>query len=68
MVLDVRNTSHAELVTDLDEAASGLGTFHHLIAVHQWDWNLTLHSDGTITARGPDGARILRSHGPPNRT
>src|ERR671922_2855335 len=26
-----------------------LCAFHHLIAVHQWGWQLTLHSDGTIT-------------------
>jgi uncharacterized protein DUF222/HNH endonuclease len=42
-----------------------LCTFHHLTAVHQWGWNLTLCSDGTVTARSPDGERTLHSHGPP---
>jgi len=42
-----------------------LCTFHHLIAVHQWDWTLTLHPDGTLTARSPDRKRTLHSHGPP---
>jgi hypothetical protein len=41
--------------------------FHHLIAVHQWGWTLTLHADGTITAISPDRSRTLRSHGPPGR-
>ena len=44
-----------------------LCAFHHLIAVHQWDWNLALHPDGTVTARSPDRKRTLRSHGPPSR-
>jgi hypothetical protein len=44
-----------------------LCAFHHLIAVHQWGWTLTLHADGTITAASPDGSRILHSHGPPQR-
>ncbi|HTT55072.1 MAG TPA: HNH endonuclease signature motif containing protein [Streptosporangiaceae bacterium] len=43
-----------------------LCTFHHLIAVHQWGWTLTLHPDGTSTALGPDG-RTLHSHGPPSQ-
>ena len=42
-----------------------LCAFHHLIAVHQWGWNLALHSDGTVTARSPDRTRTLHSHGPP---
>jgi Domain of unknown function (DUF222)/HNH endonuclease len=41
--------------------------FHHLIAVHQWGWTLTLHPDGTITAVSPDRSRTLHSHGPPGR-
>jgi hypothetical protein len=44
-----------------------LCTFHHLIAVHQWGWALTLHADGTTTAISPDGSRTLHSHGPPGR-
>jgi len=44
-----------------------LCAFHHLIAVHQWGWSLTLHADGTTTAVSPDGTRTLRSHGPPRR-
>jgi hypothetical protein len=42
-----------------------LCAFHHLIAVHQWGWDLALHSDGTLTAISPDGKRTLHSHGPP---
>jgi lactoylglutathione lyase len=44
-----------------------LCAFHHLIAVHQWGWTLTLHPDGTLTARSPDRKRTLHSHGPPPR-
>jgi Domain of unknown function (DUF222) len=39
--------------------------FHHLIAIHRWGWAIDLHPDGTVTATSPDGAKILRSHGPP---
>ena len=42
-----------------------LCTFHHLIAVHQWGWHLTLHPDGTVTARSPDQKRTFHSHSPP---
>ncbi len=34
--------------------------FHHLIAVHRWGWTLSLHPDGTATARHP-GGRTLTS-------
>jgi hypothetical protein len=44
-----------------------LCAFHHLIAVHQWGWTLTLHADGTTTAVSPDRSRTLHSHGPPTR-
>ena len=44
-----------------------LCAFHHLIAVHQWGWTLTLHADGTVTAISPDRTRTLHSHGPPQR-
>src|SRR5450755_1572480 len=44
-----------------------LCAFHHLIAVHRWGWQLTLHPDATITAVSPDGLRTLHSHGPPAR-
>jgi hypothetical protein len=44
-----------------------LCAFHHLIAVHRWGWQLTLHPDATITAISPDGQRTLHSHGPPAR-
>jgi hypothetical protein len=44
-----------------------LCTFHHLIAVHRWGWQLTLHPDATTTAISPDGQRTLHSHGPPAR-
>ena len=42
-----------------------LCSFHHLIAVHQWGWHLTLHPDGTLTARSPDRTRTFHSHSPP---
>jgi Domain of unknown function (DUF222)/HNH endonuclease len=41
-----------------------LCTFHHLIMVHRWGWEITLNADGTTTARSPDG-RTLHSHSPP---
>jgi hypothetical protein len=44
-----------------------LCAFHHLIAVHRWGWQLTLHPDATVTAISPDGLRTLHSHGPPAR-
>jgi hypothetical protein len=43
-----------------------LCTFHHLIAVHRWGWQLILNPDGTTTATSPDGKRVLHSHAPPN--
>ncbi|HEY6277504.1 MAG TPA: DUF222 domain-containing protein [Streptosporangiaceae bacterium] len=43
-----------------------LCSFHHLVAVHRWGWQLCLNPDGTTTATGPDG-RVLHSHGPPTR-
>jgi Domain of unknown function (DUF222)/HNH endonuclease len=39
--------------------------FHHLIAIHQWGWTITLNPDGTTTATSPDGRRTLHSHSPP---
>ncbi len=42
-----------------------LCTFHHLIAVHQWGWTITLNPDGTTAMRSPDGGRVYRSHSPP---
>ena len=41
-----------------------LCSFHHLIAVHRWDWTITLNPDGTTTATSPHG-RVLHSHSPP---
>jgi hypothetical protein len=38
--------------------------FHHDICIHRWGWTLTLHPDGTTTARSPAG-QILHSHSPP---
>ncbi|HEV2377479.1 MAG TPA: DUF222 domain-containing protein [Streptosporangiaceae bacterium] len=40
--------------------------FHHLVAVHDWGWQLTLHPDGTTTATSPQG-RVLHSHSPPTQ-
>jgi hypothetical protein len=39
--------------------------FHHLIAIHEWGWTITLHADATVTAVSPDGTRTLHSHSPP---
>ncbi len=39
--------------------------FHHHIAIHRWNWQLTLNPDGTTTAVSPDGQRVLHSHAPP---
>ena len=44
-----------------------LCAFHHLIAVHQWGWTLTLNADGTTTATSPNRDRTLHSHSPPSR-
>ena len=40
-------------------------TFHHLIAIHRWGWQLALNPDGTTTATSPDGSRTLHSHTAP---
>ncbi|HEY7144143.1 MAG TPA: DUF222 domain-containing protein [Streptosporangiaceae bacterium] len=42
-----------------------LCAFHHLIAIHRWDWQIVLKPDGTVTATSPDRTRVLHSHGPP---
>jgi Domain of unknown function (DUF222)/HNH endonuclease len=42
-----------------------LCAFHHLIAIHRWDWQIVLKPDGTVTATSPDRTRILHSHSPP---
>jgi hypothetical protein len=42
-----------------------LCSFHHLVAVHRWEWGIDLHPDGTVTATSPGGDRTLHSHGPP---
>ncbi len=39
--------------------------FHHLIAIHEWGWQLILNADGTKTAIAPDRNRTVHSHGPP---
>jgi len=39
--------------------------FHHLVAIHRWGWQFTLHPDGTTTAVSPDGTKTLHSHPPP---
>jgi len=44
-----------------------LCSFHHLIAVHRWDWTITLHADGTVTATSPDRSKHFTSHDPPSR-
>jgi hypothetical protein len=40
--------------------------FHHLIAVHQWGWTITLNPDGTTTATSPSHRKTLHSHSPPD--
>jgi hypothetical protein len=45
-----------------------LCSFHHLIAIHRWGWNIRLNADGTTTATSPDGKRVFHSHGPPQET
>jgi hypothetical protein len=42
-----------------------LCTFHHLIAVHRWGWDIALNPDGSVIATSPDGTKTLHSHGPP---
>jgi len=49
--------------TSLDNCCL-LCTFHHLIAVHTWGWQLYLHPDGITTAISPDGTKTLHSHPP----
>jgi Domain of unknown function (DUF222) len=39
--------------------------FHHETCIHRWGWTITLHPDGTMEARSPDGKQVLRSHAPP---
>jgi Domain of unknown function (DUF222) len=41
--------------------------FHHETCIHRWGWQITLHPDGTMEARSPDGRQILRNHAPPNQ-
>jgi hypothetical protein len=41
--------------------------FHHETCIHRWGWQITLHADGTMEARSPDGTQVLRSHAPPER-
>jgi hypothetical protein len=40
--------------------------FHHLIAVHQWGWTITLNPDGTTGATSPGHRKTLHSHSPPD--
>jgi Domain of unknown function (DUF222)/HNH endonuclease len=42
-----------------------LCSFHHLIAIHRWGWQIVLNPDGTVTATSPDRTRTLHSHSPP---
>jgi hypothetical protein len=43
-----------------------LCSFHHLIAIHRWGWQLALNPDGTTTATSPDRTRVFNSHAPPD--
>ena len=40
--------------------------FHHETCIHRWRWQVTLHPDGSMEARSPDGRQVLRNHAPPN--
>ena len=42
-----------------------LCTFHHLVVIHRWGWDIALNPDGTVTVTSPDGTRVLHSHSPP---
>jgi hypothetical protein len=42
-----------------------LCAFHHLIAIHRWEWQIVLKPDGTVSATSPDRTRVLHSHSPP---
>jgi len=42
--------------------------FHHLVVIHRWGWQITLHADGTTSAVSPDGSKILHSHARPGMT
>ena len=44
-----------------------LCTFHHLVVIHRWGWDITLNPDGTVTVTSPDGTRVLHSHSPPTQ-
>jgi hypothetical protein len=44
-----------------------LCTFHHLIVIHRWGWDIALNPDGTVTVTSPDGTRVLHSHSPPTQ-
>jgi hypothetical protein len=41
--------------------------FHHDVCIHRWGWQVTLHADGTMQARSPDGSLVLSSHAPPSQ-
>jgi hypothetical protein len=38
--------------------------FHHQVMIHRKGWTITVHPDGTSTARSPDGRTVFCSHGP----
>jgi hypothetical protein len=38
--------------------------YHHQVAIHQQGWTVALHPDGSISARSPDGTKVLYSHRP----
>ncbi|MBO0832554.1 MAG: DUF222 domain-containing protein [Actinobacteria bacterium] len=40
--------------------------FHHHVCIHRDRWQVTVHADGTVTARAPWGTE-LRTHQPPAR-
>jgi hypothetical protein len=40
--------------------------FHHEACIHRWGWEVTLHPDGTMEARSPDGRQVLRNESPPS--
>jgi Domain of unknown function (DUF222)/HNH endonuclease len=40
-----------------------LCSFHHLIMIHRWGWQITLNADGTTTATSPHGRTLPGSPG-----
>jgi hypothetical protein len=53
-------------VTSLDNCIL-ICWFHHHVMIHEMDWTLVRHPDGTTMAWNRDKTKTLRSHSPPAR-